>query len=308
MNSIIKLRTGFTLIELLVVIVIIGMLVAIGLPQVTKARVKAKEAQCLANFRIVHESVERFGVDHNGFYPYRILWYRNDTVPEPDQVSQIQDWMPMGLVGGAQVVNSDGTINQDAFQSQQPRIGADLPRYFNQYSDPLAALGYIPGGDYPKNPFLNRPMAMINWAWSDNPNDRFEPAPNVFVSPGDIVYTFFPKWNGTAWDEPQGVIRNQVELYSIQTGPNQFLNGYYGLDLVDSYQMWVYGNLPTNGIWYSAYENSELVGPPKRAVEIRDDFNGNGRKDTFEAGIIFYASGGTGADARDMSTGGKIEF
>lgn len=308
MNAIHSRKRGFTLIELLVVIVIIGLLVSIGLPQVTRARVKAKETQCIANFRTIHESVERFGVDHNGFYPYRILWYQNNTQPAPNQVSQVPDWLPMGLVGGVKAVNPDGTLNTAVQNTQQPRIGGDLPRYFNYYSDPLVALGYISGGEYPQNPFLKRPTAMINWAWSDNPNDRFEPSPNVFVSPGDMVFTFFPRWNGNTWEEPQGVLRNQIEPFQIQTQSGTFLGGYYGLDLVDSYQMWTYGNLPNTGIWYTAYENSALVGPPRRAVQIRDDFNGNGRKDVFEAGIIFYASGGAGADARDLTSGGKIEF
>ncbi len=301
-------KSGFTLIELLVVIVIIGLLVSIGLPQVTRARVKAKETQCIANFRTIHESVERFGVDHNGFYPYRILWYQNNTMPAPNQVSQVPNWMPLGLVGGVKAVDSNGTLDMSVTQTRQPRIGGDLPRYFNYYSDPLIALGYMPGGEYPQNPFLKRPAAAINWGWSSNPNDRFEPAPSVFVSPGDFVFTFFPRWDGTTWQEPQGVLRNQIELFQIQTQPGTFLGGYYGLDLVDSYQLWIYGNLPNTGMWYSAYENSDVAGPPRRAVQIRDDFNGNGRKDTFEAGILFYASGGIGAEGRDPSTGGKIEF
>jgi prepilin-type N-terminal cleavage/methylation domain-containing protein len=308
---------GFTLIELLVVIVIIGLLVSIALPMLVKAKMKAKEVQAVARFHEIQISLENFAVDHNGFYPYRVLYFSNETDTVPTQTSQVTStgrWEPLGLIGGCSILTPNGGIDANALMTVQPRIGATLPQYFNQYSDPLVVLGYVPGGKYPENPFLKREVAFINWAWSDQVG---VPATNVAVSPGDIVYTSFPVIRSdNQWHDAEGVAPNKLDKYSVTTEDGFFV-GWFGLDLIDSYQMWVYGNLPITAGWYSAYDNSQYPGPPKRVVEIRQDWNGNGKKDLFEAGIIAYESGGTDAGARqqkpnssDLNTneGGAVEF
>ena len=311
-----RTQTGFTLIELLVVIVIIGILVGLGLPQLMKARIKAKETESVAGMKKVQTALEEFAVDHNGFYPYRILYYAGAGNTTPAEESRAQDWPPMGIIGGVKVVDEnmnfytasqvqmDPRLPQDARLMPQPRLGS-LSSFFNQYSDPLIALGYLPTG-YPKNPFFKRQIGVINWAWSEG--EMYTPASQVVVSDGDIVYTHFGVWNAatSTYDEPQGVLRDKVR-YPVETGGG-ILAGEWGLDLVDSYQLWVYGNLPVVNGYKSAYDNSEFPGPPPRKVPVREDWNGNGKKDPFEAGIISYTSGGAGAGSRDQSTGGKVEF
>ena len=68
-----KHSRGFTLIELLVVIVIIGILVAIALPNFIKIKEKAFEAQVKANLRIIWIALERYGTEHDGKYPSWLL-------------------------------------------------------------------------------------------------------------------------------------------------------------------------------------------------------------------------------------------
>jgi prepilin-type N-terminal cleavage/methylation domain-containing protein len=59
-------RKGFTLIELLVVVAIIGVIVAILLPTLHKAREHAKRAVCLSNLRQLQAAWLMYAEDNNG--------------------------------------------------------------------------------------------------------------------------------------------------------------------------------------------------------------------------------------------------
>ncbi|MBC7543637.1 MAG: type II secretion system protein [Candidatus Sericytochromatia bacterium] len=64
-----KNQEGFTLIELMVVIVIIGILVAIALPNFIGATDRAKIANVKSNAHTVQTMLESYGVDFGGKYP-----------------------------------------------------------------------------------------------------------------------------------------------------------------------------------------------------------------------------------------------
>ena len=66
---------AFTILELLIVIGLIGLLVALVLPAVTRARGQAKSAKCLSNLRQLGQAAFAYAQSYDGFFP--ISSYQN---------------------------------------------------------------------------------------------------------------------------------------------------------------------------------------------------------------------------------------
>lgn len=78
----IKRQRRFTLIELLVVVAIIGILVTLLMPSLSRARDKARIAVCASNIRQVGIGLAMYVDDNNGRFPMKVInawWISNWT-------------------------------------------------------------------------------------------------------------------------------------------------------------------------------------------------------------------------------------
>jgi len=74
-------HAAFTLVELLVVIAIVGVLMALLLPAMNKARARAKLLQCLARERMLGVHVLSYVADFKQAYPYREVSMVSNNAP-----------------------------------------------------------------------------------------------------------------------------------------------------------------------------------------------------------------------------------
>src|SRR5437016_230886 len=62
-------RKGFTLIELLIVVAIIGIIVAIAIPNLLNAIQRAKQKRTMGDMRSIGTAAESYSVDYNAYPP-----------------------------------------------------------------------------------------------------------------------------------------------------------------------------------------------------------------------------------------------
>lgn len=307
-------RLGFTLVELLVVIGIIAILVSIAMPSFKAIRIKARETEIQKNLDTIRKALEQFAVDYNGMYPYKVHAY--DATGNEVLSTDLITYYPLGVWGGVPVANQDGSLNNQYVTSSfvEPQWSLEHNSVFNQFTDPLRALGYLDA--YPDNPFMKRPMGSILWAFTVA--DMTIPHPRVVVCAGDFVYTHnmgSPEDTGGGnvenanadREDPPSVIPEAVSYQVLKYSGLPIADGEYRIDLVDHYQLWAYGRVELNGVFWAVYPNNS-VASPSRPRSPKRDFNGNGIRDEFERGLVGYFSGGRKFFEDTTSTGDKYEF
>ncbi len=161
-------QRGFTLVELLVVITIIGILIAIAVPSVSRVRERAKETQVQMGINDVVRALELFAQNNGGNYPGVAMPICDDDGIEPfyDNSGTIELWAMRGVIGGGDVKHDPavtGFFNGFYFPPQPPSVVLGQ----EQIPDRLVASGTLER--YSDNPFRtnvrgigSRGIPMIN--------------------------------------------------------------------------------------------------------------------------------------------------
>ncbi len=170
-----RTKKGFTLIELLVVIVIIGILVAIALPNFIKIKIKAREAEVKQNLHAIQLAIERYATDSSGIYPFFLyggdVYWNVGTikwVPNPwnDRIEPGPGGRHAFDIFNVQFP-SGGTVEPHTY----PNVGlsaSNMGQRGTEFGDCLAYEGYLP--QYPMNPFLTDKAVIIHGYESVNYN------------------------------------------------------------------------------------------------------------------------------------------
>ncbi|MCD6218571.1 type II secretion system protein [bacterium] len=151
-----KSQNGFTLVELLVVITIIGILIAIAVPNYSKIKNKARDTQVRAGISVIMNALENYQLNHDGLYPGVALPITDIDINVPffhhfDPDNGLEYFGMRGIIGGGIVKPNDPSLRfLDAFYFQPNSID---PEAFPppQLPDRLIADGSLDA--YPTNPF-----------------------------------------------------------------------------------------------------------------------------------------------------------
>jgi len=99
---------GFTLVEIMIVVLIIGILLAIAIPNFVTARNSSRARACIANLKEIDSAKQQYVMDNKA--PSNFAFSNDSNSSMPDLVSMYIRKLPACPAGGTYTVG-DGTSN-----------------------------------------------------------------------------------------------------------------------------------------------------------------------------------------------------
>src|SRR5665647_1313654 len=104
-----KNESGFTLIEIMIVVLIIGILLAIAVPNFVKARETSRTKSCVSNLKQIDSAKEQWAMDFKKNISDEPVQSNLDTEVAGESGQYIKKWPECPSGGNYDVINAVGT-------------------------------------------------------------------------------------------------------------------------------------------------------------------------------------------------------
>ena len=65
MKTTVSSEAGFTLVEIMIVVALVGLLAAIAVPNIVRARIQSQTQACINNLRQINDAAQQWGLENN---------------------------------------------------------------------------------------------------------------------------------------------------------------------------------------------------------------------------------------------------